>query len=149
MFSLLSAPACIYVKQGLSPPFHLRDALKRWRGLSQDEIVAVIEKHFEDCRRFYTAGSGDSHFHMVKAAMHRALVAKHPRDHMDDEPERPRRRASGVRQIHNPSGIPDLFMVGRPARGFREPVSKVERPSGPPGYERAGDPIGQDDEADS
>ena len=48
-----------YTKKGLSPPFALRDDAREWRSLSQDEIVALINKHFDDCRRFYTSGSGD------------------------------------------------------------------------------------------
>src|SRR5215472_12146727 len=74
----------MYVRAGLSPPFGLRDAVKSWCGFTQDEIVAVIEKHFEDCRRFYTAGSGDQHFAMVRAAIGKAMEAKHPtRDRAD------------------------------------------------------------------
>jgi len=42
-----------YTKKGLSPPFALRDAVKHWLGLAQDEIVTVLQKHFEDYRRFY------------------------------------------------------------------------------------------------
>jgi hypothetical protein len=33
---------------------------------------------------------------------------------------------------------------GRAARLLRDPVSNVERPSGLVGYEKAGDPIGDD-----
>jgi len=39
-----------YVKMRLSPPFFLRDAAREWGGLSQDEIIAIIEKHFRDYR---------------------------------------------------------------------------------------------------
>ncbi len=46
----------LYTRRNLCPPSHLRDAAKDWLGLSQDEIVAVINKHFDDCRRFYTSG---------------------------------------------------------------------------------------------
>src|SRR6266404_4079795 len=60
---------CLYTKKGLSPPFFLRDAAREWLGLSQDEIVAVIEKHFDACRRFYISGSGDAHFGMVRSAI--------------------------------------------------------------------------------
>ena len=55
-----------------------RNAVKSWRGLTPDEIVAVIEKHFEDCRRFYTAGSGDQHFARVRAAIGKAMDPKDP-----------------------------------------------------------------------
>ena len=41
---------CRYVKAGLSPPFHLREAVRHWGGLSHDEIMAIIEKHFQDWR---------------------------------------------------------------------------------------------------
>src|SRR5262249_20972226 len=109
---------CVYVKQGLSPPFHLRDALKRWRGLSQDEIVAVIEKHSEDCRRFYLSGSGDAHFNMVRAAIGKAMDAKDPlRARVDVErPRRPRR----VMNLHNAAGgRPDVYVEGRTVRLLR------------------------------
>jgi hypothetical protein len=67
-----------YTKKGLSPPFFLRDAAREWHGLSQDEIVAVLEKHFADCRRFYTCGSGDAHFGMVEAAVRKSMEGKAP-----------------------------------------------------------------------
>jgi hypothetical protein len=55
----------LYTKRGLA----LRDAAREWRGLSQEEIVAIIEKHFQDCHRktlpglppLYIAGVGDQH----------------------------------------------------------------------------------------
>src|SRR5258708_34577029 len=37
----------LYTKRGLIPPFALRDAAREWRGLSQHEIMAVIELHFD------------------------------------------------------------------------------------------------------
>jgi len=37
----------------LSPPFALKDAVANWMDLTVDEITATIEKHFDDCRRFY------------------------------------------------------------------------------------------------
>ncbi len=56
---LVGRISCLYTKKGLSPPFRLRDAAKDWLGLTQDEIVTVVQKHFEQCRHFYIAGSGD------------------------------------------------------------------------------------------
>jgi uncharacterized Zn-binding protein involved in type VI secretion len=140
----------LYTRHRLSPPFHIRDAARRWLGLSQDEIIAVIEKHFADCRRFYTCGSGDAHFGMVESAIRKATEAKHPaRAYGDDELVRPRHKR-GVRKIHNASGFPDVIVDGGPAaRLLRDSESNVERPSGLVGYEDGGDPIGEDDEADT
>lgn len=141
---------CAYVKRGLSLPFHLREALKQWRGLSQDEIVAVLEKHFEDCRRFYSAGSGDQHFAMVRSAIGKAMDAK-DLFRARVEPERPRRRRTdGARKVNNASGIPDLLLDDpRAVRLLRNRnQAPVERPSGLIGYEGAGIPISlEDDEA--
>jgi hypothetical protein len=84
-----------YTKKGLSPPFFLRDAAREWHGLSQDEIVVVLEKHFHDYRHLYIAGAGDQHFHLVRSAINKAIEAKYPsRDRSDDELERPLRKAS-------------------------------------------------------
>jgi len=101
----------LYTRKGLSPPFHLRDAAKDWLGLSQNEIVAVINKHFDDCRTFYTGGSRDAHFGMVRSAMSKALEAKYPsRDRADDEPmpRLKRRRRGGVRPVPHAGGV-DVF----------------------------------------
>jgi hypothetical protein len=62
----------LYTKKGLSPPFALRDAVKHWIGLSQDEIVEVVEKHFAEHRVRYS-GSGDGCFWMVEAAVRKAM----------------------------------------------------------------------------
>jgi hypothetical protein len=100
----------LYMRKRLSPPFHIRAAVRRWVGLSQDEIIAVIEKHFADCRHFYTSGSGDAHFGMVEAAIRKAMELKHStRDQAADEPVRPRRKR-GVRKVHNASGFPDVIV---------------------------------------
>ena len=99
-----------------------------------------------------TTWSGDAHFAMVEAAIRKALESKQPsRDHVDDEPERPRRRRAGqVRQVHNASGIPDVFVDGgRAARLLRDSESNVERPSGRAGYQNAGESIGEDAEDDA
>jgi hypothetical protein len=148
---IVARVGCLYVKRGLSPPFHLRDAARRWMGLSQDEIIEVLERHFAEHRRRYTCGSGDGLFYLVEAAIRAAWQAKHPPiAHADDEPGRPRRKRSGLRKVHNASGIPDVFVDGgRAARLLRDRESNVERPSGLVGYEDAGDPIGEDEEADS
>jgi hypothetical protein len=150
---LVSRVNNFYTRKGLSPPFFLRDAAREWHGLSQEEIVAVLEKHFDACRRFYTSGSGDAHFGMVRSAIHKAIEAKHsPRDHAGEEPDRPRppRRSSSVRQVHNACGFPDVFVEGRAARLVRSQVSNVERSSSLVGYESTGSPINEDDvEADA
>jgi hypothetical protein len=122
--------------------------VKHWLGLSHDEILAAIERHFDEHRRRYTSGSGDGLFWMVEAAVRRAWQAKHPaRDHAGEAPDRPRpprRSSSRVQKIHNASGTPDAFVEGRAARLVRKQVSNVERPSGLLGYERADVPIGED-----
>ncbi len=99
----------LYTRKGLSPPFHLRNAVDQWSGLSQDEIVAVIEKHFQDCRRFYTAGSGCQHFNMVRAAIGKALDAKSPRrERAEDAPVQPRRRR-GVTPVYAAGGFTEAI----------------------------------------
>jgi hypothetical protein len=100
----------LYTKRGLSPPFFLRDSAKEWRGLSQDEIVAIIDKHFRDYRHCYIAGAGDQHFHLVRSAISKAIEAKHPNhSHADGELERPlRKHRGGVRLIPHAGGI-DVF----------------------------------------
>ena len=140
---------CRYVKAGLSPPFHLREAVRHWGGLSHDEIMAVIELHFDACRRFYTTGSGDRLFYMVELAIRRAIEAKYPRNRSDGELKQPRRR-SRVRQVHTAAGgLPDVYVEGHAARLVRRTES--ERPSlaGYTGDERVGVPSLEDDEADA
>jgi hypothetical protein len=81
----------------------------------------------------------------------RAAEAKHPpRDRTDEELDRPRRRrAGGVRHVHNAGGRRDVTIDGGPAAHLlSEPESNVEPPSGLVGYERDGDLIGEDEEAD-
>jgi hypothetical protein len=100
----------IYTKKGLSPPFALGDVAKYWSGLTQDEIVTVVQKHFAEDGVHY-GGSGDEYFGMVQSAIRKALETKHPpRDHADDEPLRPRRRSGGVHKVHNASGFPDVIV---------------------------------------
>jgi hypothetical protein len=95
----------IYTRFNLSPPKALRDAAKGWVSLSQDEIVRVVEDHLREHSRPYTCGSGDGHFYLVQAAIRRAMEAKYPRGHFDDEPERPRRRRLGRdRKVYNAAG---------------------------------------------
>jgi len=139
---------CAYVKQGLSPPFALREAIRSWRGLRQDEIMAIIAQHFEQCRRFYVAGCGDAHFAMVRAAISKALEAKHPRP---TEPVRPRRRPRGLQRLHHAGGRVDIYDDRDVSDAGQEDdqAASVERPFGLPGYEHAGEPIGEDDEADA
>ena len=89
----------LYTRKGLSPPFFLRDAAREWLGLSQDEIVAVIEKHFRDYRHLYIAGADDQDFHMVRSAIAKALEAKYPaRARADDEPMPRLKRMGPIRK---------------------------------------------------
>jgi hypothetical protein len=54
-----------------------------------------------DYRRFYTARAGEQHFGLVQAAIRKALETKHPsREHVDDEPARPRRKPVGLRKVY-------------------------------------------------
>src|SRR5258707_6864212 len=70
----------IYTRFNLSPPFRLRAAAKHWVGLSLDEIARVVDDHLREHKRLYS-GSGDGHFWMVEAAIHKAIETKHsPRD---------------------------------------------------------------------
>jgi hypothetical protein len=92
----------------LSPPFFLRDAAREWHGLSQDEIVAVLEKHFRDYH-LYIAGAGDQHFHLVRSAIGNAIEAKRPRDRADDEPIPRLKRRGPIRKIHRASGVVDIY----------------------------------------
>jgi hypothetical protein len=128
---IVGAVGNIYVRRGLSPPAQLHSAAKHWLGLSVEEIIDAIERHFDEHRRRYTSGSGDGLFWMVEAAVRKAWREKHPSiDRTDDE--RPRwRRSRGVRKVHNAGGIPDLIIDGgRAASLLRDCESNVERPSG-------------------
>jgi hypothetical protein len=100
----------IYTRFNLSPPMALRAAAERWVGLSLDEIASVVTDHLREHRRLYTCGSGDGNFHIVQAAIRKAIEAKRPcLDRADDELERPlRRHRGGVRLIPHAGGI-DVF----------------------------------------
>jgi hypothetical protein len=116
-----------YTRKGLSPPFFLRDAAGEWLGLSQDEIIAVLEQHFRDYRHLYIAGAGDRLFHLVRSAVAKAIEAKYPS--RDDESERPRRRnSSRVQQVHNAGGFPDVF-AALPAMSAAPGSSVVRMPA--------------------
>jgi hypothetical protein len=144
---LAARVGCRYVKAGLSPPFRLHEAVRHWGGLSHDEVMAVIERHFDSCRRFYTTGSSDQFFYMVEAAIHKAIESKHPsRGQADAEPERPRRRsASRVHKIYNAGGPIDAYVEGHAARLLGNQPRPAERPSGP--AEGAGPPANLEDDA--
>jgi hypothetical protein len=136
-----------HMRQTASPPSQLHGAVRHWLGLTHGEILAAIEQHFAEHHRLYTSGSGDGNFHLVQAAVRRAWEAKHPpRPRADDEPERPRRRAGGVRKVYTAAGVADAIVEGRASRLLRDPVSNIERPSGLVGYEQTGEPIGEDEE---
>ena len=107
--------------------------------------MAVIELHFDACRRFYTTGSGDRLFYMVEAAVAKAIEAKHRS--CDDELKRPRRRSSSrVRTAPTVGGFPDVFVEDHAARLLRR---ERERPSlaGYTGHERVGVASLEDDDS--
>ena len=136
-----------YTRKGLSPPFHLHAVAKQWLGLSQDEIVTVLEKHFDACRRFYTTGSGDRHFHLVRSAISKAIEAKYPNhSHADDELERPLRKRRGRFQPVAHAGGIDVFDDRDDGGQEDDRTINVERSSSLVGYESAGVPIGEDEE---
>jgi hypothetical protein len=127
----------VYSRYKLSPPSQLHSAAKYWGGLSQDEIVEVLERHFDEQRRSYVCGSGDGLFWMVESAMRKALEAKHPRPRGDVDPERPQ-RSPRVFKIHNASGFPDVLVDDPTAR-----IPPVQ--ASLPGYEESGeDDAGED-----
>jgi hypothetical protein len=80
--------------------------VQQWNGLTIDEMIAVLEKHFDRCHQFYTAGSGSQHFKMVQSAMLKALEAK---EHRGPYPPRPSRRRAGVRSVHDSGGFADAI----------------------------------------
>jgi len=142
---LVGRIGCMYVRAGLSPPFALRDAMKSWRGLTPDEIVAVIEKHFEDCRRFYTAGSGDAHFNIVRAAISKALDAKLAWG-APATAERPREKRRGrVRKLHHAGGVDAFDDREDPAWICEVPQP---RPAPPESYRESGESVGEDVDPD-
>ena len=102
----------IYTRFGLSPPMALRDAAKRWAGLSQEDVARVVEDHLRSHRRLYVSGFSDAYFGMVQSAIRKAIELKHPaRDHVDDEPERPRPsgKRRGIREIYTAGGYADAI----------------------------------------
>jgi hypothetical protein len=80
-----------YLRQRLSPLAQLHDTLKRKRWCQ--EIVDVLERHFDSCRHLYLAGSGDGLFYLVEAAIRAALEAKFP---VPNPKSRSRSRAGAV-----------------------------------------------------
>src|SRR5262245_47209632 len=89
----------LFQKRRLSPPFDIRRAAGFWLGsLTQDEIVDVIEEHFERCQMLpgiHASGSGDATFNMLKAAINKAIDSKLAWGRPADEVERPRRKRRG------------------------------------------------------
>jgi hypothetical protein len=97
----------VHMRFKLSAPFNLRDAVKHWTGLSQDEGADVIEQHLPDYRRLYVSGS---FFHMVHQAIGKALDAKHRNVRFGDKPERRRRARRRVMKVYSSSGVADVFV---------------------------------------
>lgn len=73
---LVARVGALYTKQQLSPPFNLRAAVRRWQGLTPDEIVELLARHFDACRHLYGCGAGEQHFALVHQAMRQALDTK-------------------------------------------------------------------------
>src|SRR5271170_6306735 len=44
---LVARIGALYTRQGLSPPFRLRDVARHWLGLTDQEIIDVIEQHMD------------------------------------------------------------------------------------------------------
>jgi hypothetical protein len=136
-----------YVRQKLSPASQINaTTIRHWLGLSRQEILDVLDRHFDQSRRFYLSGSGDGLFGRVQDDIARALQAKHGRPAPEHKPKpEPQRRRSRVVKIPTASGVSDLFVDGPAASLVREPESNAQRPTGLPGYEADGEPI--EDEA--
>jgi hypothetical protein len=131
----------IFTRFGLSPPWALRDAARHWTALSPDEVARVVAEHLDLHHGGYHGGSGDGLFHLVEAAIRKAIEQKYPRPERQREPERPQRPRNRVVQIPTASGVPDIYVEGDAARVVRDVESPVERQAVLPGYERAGEPI--------
>jgi hypothetical protein len=67
-----------YTREGLSPPSQLYRPVDFWRGLSRQEILNILDDHFDRNRQFYLGGSGDGLFYLVQAEIRKALEAKRP-----------------------------------------------------------------------
>jgi hypothetical protein len=134
------------MRSKLSPPSQLRDAARHWLGLSLDQIVEVLQRHLNEHRPSYTSGSADGHFWQVERAVREALERKHPVPHVEEPKPQSRRRR--VIRVHTASGIPDLIVDDPTARIPRGQATPLEGPSILRGYESAGEPILEDDEAD-
>jgi hypothetical protein len=127
---------------GFSAPCHL----------DEEQMVAVIEKHFADCRRFYTCGTGDGHFHMVESAIRLAVEARRRRSTSPSARSRGGRRRRGIHKVHNASGFAPDVIVDDPAasllRDQDDGSPTTERIAILRGYEENGEPINlEDDEA--
>jgi hypothetical protein len=130
----------LYVRRKLSPPFHLREVAKHWRGISVPEIVEAIEAYFDaNFWRFSSSGSGDQFLGEVSSAVRAAWQKKHPSAaHVDDEPAQPRRKRRGsVRPVPHIGGV-DIYDDRDDGDAGHEDdrPSNAERPSGLVGYER-------------
>jgi hypothetical protein len=136
----------IYMRSKLSPPSRLRDAVKHWLALSLDEIVDVLQRHLDENRHMYLCGSADGNFWQVERDIRQEIERKHPVPHVEEPKPQPRRRR--VIRVHTASGIPDLIVDDPTARIPRGQATPVEGPSILRGYESAGEPILEDDEAD-
>jgi hypothetical protein len=99
-----------YVRRGLSPPSQLHSAVRRWLGLTPDEIIEVLDRHFDEHRRRYLCGSGDGLFYLVEAEIRKAAETKHPpRAYADAEPASPPRKHAGPHNIYTIGGFADAI----------------------------------------
>jgi hypothetical protein len=105
---LVARVGCLYTKRGLCPPSRLRDAAKHWLGLSHDEIIEVIEQHFDAHRGLYTSGSGDAYFNLVEQGMRRAWERKHPSIARAGDPV-PSRKRGRVKKLYRGAGFTEAF----------------------------------------
>jgi hypothetical protein len=81
-------------------------------GLVSGDVARVVEDHLRSHRRLYVSGFSDAYFGMVQSAIRKAIELKHPaRDHVDDEPERPRPsgKRRGIREIYTAGGYADAI----------------------------------------
>jgi len=142
---LVGRIGALFTKRRLSPPFDIRRAAGHWLGpLTRDEIIDVVEQHFERCSLMpgaHSSGSGDQQFRMLRAAMSKAIEQKHAWD-APAEAQRPQRKRKGrVRKLHHAGGV-DVF----DDRHNPDWIGEIEQPRPAPheNYRESGASIGKD-----
>ena len=66
----------LHTKHRLSPPSALREAARHWLGISTEDIVATVEKHFRDYRHLY---NGRAVFRRAAGSHQEAVARQAPR----------------------------------------------------------------------